>query len=315
MDRRDFLQKGAAALLATQLGGTTLLASCSGEGGSSMSNQNPNQGGTNAVPGALKVRFLGTGAADWTTESYRGEHRNLSSILVDNHILIDYTKTAASMIPAGVNPTAVFYTHSHGDHFNADDAMQLGIKTVYVSISWYDTAVSKFKTAAAAVGKAAPQVIGMKMLTPYVLDGITFTALPANHATSVAGEQTVIYLMEKNDARVLYATDTGGIPAVGAQYAGFDKHVSNPKALTGLIMEATMGTDYDDDFRIFTHSSVGTVHRTALALKKTNLYQPKNNMPVYLTHMARTLHPTQAELDRTLPSILAAAYDGLEIEF
>ena len=30
--------------------------------------------------------------------------------------------------------------------------------------------------------------------------------------------------------------------------------------------------------------------------------------------MARTLHGTQAELDKTLPKPLKAAYDGLEIE-
>lgn len=314
MQRRDFLQKGAAALLAAQLGGTSILASCT-ETGSSMSKVNPNEDGGKPVPGALKVRFLGTGAADWTDESYRGEHRNLSSVLIDGHILIDFTKSANSMLPADAKPTTIFYTHSHGDHFDPEAAVKLGIKTAYVGITWYETAVAKFKAAASAAGKAAPAVIGVKTLTPYAVDGITFTPLPANHATSVVGEQTLIYLMEKNDARVLYATDTGGIPAVGAQYAGFDNHAKEKKALTGLIMEATMGLDHDDDFRIFTHSSVGTVHRTALALKKTNLYKPKDNAPVYLTHMARTLHPTQAELERTLPSLLAPAYDGLEVEF
>ena len=32
-------------------------------------------------------------------------------------------------------------------------------------------------------------------------------------------------------------------------------------------------------------------------------------------HMARTLHPGQAELDRTLAEPLKAAYDGLEVIF
>ena len=87
------------------------------------------------------------------------------------------------------------------------------------------------------------------------------------------------------------------------------------RPITGLIMEATMGMGGDEDFRIFTHSSVETVLRTAHMLIRQGRYLPKLNQPVYLTHMARTLHPTQAELDATLPQPLKAAYDGLEVYF
>ena len=81
-------------------------------------------------------------------------------------------------------------------------------------------------------------------------------------------------------------------------------------------MEATMGMDHDIDFRIFTHSSVGLVERTATVLEQTGRYTPVDKgQPVYLTHMARTLHGTQAELDANLPKNLKAAYDGLEVIF
>jgi len=80
-------------------------------------------------------------------------------------------------------------------------------------------------------------------------------------------------------------------------------------------MEATMGIDHDNDFRIFTHSSVGMVHRIVEVLRKTKRYTPVAEQPVYLTHMARTLHGTQAELDASLPQPLKAAYDGLEVTF
>ena len=36
---------------------------------------------------------------------------------------------------------------------------------------------------------------------------------------------------------------------------------------------------------------------------------------MYITHLARTLHGTQAELDIHLPEPLRAAYDGLEVVF
>ena len=114
---------------------------------------------------------------------------------------------------------------------------------------------------------------------------------------------------------MLYATDTGGIPAVAARLAGIDAHDRNGKPITGLIMEATMGMGHDDDFRIFTHSSVACVHQIVRVLQKTKRYTPHSGQPVYLTHMARTLHGTQSELDSSLPHPLKAAYDGLEVVF
>ena len=113
----------------------------------------------------------------------------------------------------------------------------------------------------------------------------------------------------------MYATDTAGIPAVAARLAGIDAHDPNGKPLMGLIMEATMGMDHDNDYRILAHSSVGMVHRAVEVLQKTKRYLPVDDQPVYLTHMARTLHGTQAELDATLPYPLKAAYDGLEVIF
>ena len=312
MNRRDFLEKSATAIIATQVGALGLMSSCSKADGK----ETP-QSGSEVTPryGGLKVRFLGTGAADWTSAPYKGEHRNFSSVLIDDQILIDYTSMAKSMLPAGCSPKVIFYTHSHADHFVPKDALDLGIVTVYVGMTWYATAKKRFEEAVKTGNYKMPTIIGVNTLSPQVVGGITFTPLPANHGTNIQGEQALIYLMEKGDARVLYATDTGGIMAVGAQYAGFDNHVSNKKALTGLIMEATMGIDYDEDFRIFTHSSVGTVLRTAHVLQKTGLYKPKNNEPVYLTHMARTLHAPQSELVNTIPSPLYPAYDGLEVEY
>ena len=80
-------------------------------------------------------------------------------------------------------------------------------------------------------------------------------------------------------------------------------------------MEATMGLEHEVDFRLYAHSSVATVERTARVLTETKRYTPKEGQPVYLTHMARTLHGTQAELDAQLPAPLRAAYDGLEVVF
>lgn len=311
MDRRIFLKSSALAFIAAHLGGLNIFAS-NRDKNAEIPFEDDNSG---AVPGPLKIRFLGTGAANWDEKPYHGYHRNRSSILIDNHLLIDFNAMATSMLPEGVHPKTIFYTHSHGDHFNAKDALNLGIKRVFLSNTWIAQATDKFEKAASETGKKMPQIIGINTLRPYKVDGITFTALPANHGTNIPGEQALIYLLEKGEARVLYATDTGGIMAVGAQYAGFDKHCKVHNPLTGLIMESTMGMDYDEDFRMFTHSSAKLVQRTTDMLLKYGLLKMKEGEKVYLTHLAKSLNPSPEELAKTLLEPLCAAYDGLEVEF
>ena len=234
----------------------------------------------------LKVRFLGTGAADWHGRDERGELRRLSSILLDGRILIDFTKSARDMLPEGCHPETIFYTHSHDDHFNAEDAIELGIKTAYLSQTWFDIASSEFAAASRKLSKPAPQIIPVCIGQVINIDGLAFHPLPANHATGHILEQTLIYLVEKGPTRLLYATDTAGLTAV------------------------------EIDFRLFAHSSVATVEKTLKVLTDTGRYLPRREGQfVYLTHMARTLHGTQAELDAQLPQPIRAAYDGLEVVF
>lgn len=299
MERRSFLKASALSLVTAH--------SALGHAQDTGSAPEKGQG--------MKVRFLGTGAADWNGRDNRGELRRLSSILVDGSILFDLTAHNPEMIPAGCSPHSVFYTHSHGDHYHPETALSLGVKNVYLSHTWYDIAVNEFKQAAARLKKDMPRITPLYIGQPVQAEGLTVTPLPASHATEKFNEQTLIYLIEKDGARVLYATDTGGIPAVAARLAGIDAHDRNGKPITGLIMEATMGMGHDDDFRIFTHSSVACVHQIVRVLQKTKRYTPHSGQSVYLTHMARTLHGTQSELDSSLPHPLKAAYDGLEVVF
>lgn len=258
------------------------------------------------------LRFLGTGAADWKGPAEDGSYRRTTSALLDRAVLIDFNACNADMLPEGCHPEVAFYTHSHSDHYNAAAALRLGLKKVYVSVSWAGRAASDFAKASAATGLPVPEIVPLAVGDKVSEHGLTFTALPANHATGHLDEQALIYLVEKDDVRLLYATDTGGIMAVAARLAGIDAHVPG-KPLTAMVMEATMGADYDEDFRIYAHSSVGTVLRTVHVLLKTGRLALPEGGSVYLTHMARTLHGSQAELDSTLPAPLKAAHDGLEL--
>ena len=299
MDRRDFLKVSSVSLMA--MGADDVAAKMFEP------SQEKKEG--------MLVRFLGTGAADWNGPDNRGEQRRLSSILVDKNILFDFTAGNIEMIPAGLKPEVVFYTHSHNDHYHPESALKIGVRKVYLSQTWFDIAKADFEKASKKLNVQMPELIPLYIGQAVHVDGLRVTPLPASHATSKLFEQTLIYLIEKSEARVMYATDTAGIPAVAARLAGIDAHDPNGKPLTGLIMEATMGMDHDNDYRIFAHSSVGMVHRAVEVLQKTKRYLPVNDQPVYLTHMARTLHGTQAELDAALPYPLKAAYDGLEVIF
>lgn len=299
MDRKTFLKTSAASILAASTSSLHAKA----------------LDAVTAQSEGLKVRFLGTGAADWNGRDERGEHRRLSSILMDDRIFVDLTATNLEMIPAEAHPDTVFYTHSHGDHYHPATALRAGVKRVYLSQTWYDIAKADFQRAAKQAELPMPEIIPLYVGQRVQVGDIAITPLPASHATGYQFEQTLIYLVEKQGVRLIYATDTGGIPAVAARLAGIDAHDRPGNPITALIMEATMGIGYDDDFRSFTHTSVAGVERVVRVLEKTKRYTPPTDQPVYLTHMARTLHGTQAELDEQLPKPLRAARDGEEVIF
>lgn len=303
MDRRKFLKTGLAAAAMAAL--PVQLLSAARPEDADPEDEQDTTGALRTTTADIKVRFLGTGAADWKTPNEDGEYRRLTSVLIDDKILIDFTPTDKDMLPKKCHPKAIFYTHSHRDHYNPEAAIELGIPTAYLGSTWASKAKKAFGDAV--------EVVPLKVGQQVEIEDMVITALPANHVTNFK-EQTLIYLIEKGDNRLLYATDTAGITGIAARMAGIDRHREG-RPITGLIMEATMGIDHDEDYRIFNHSSVGTVLRTTHVLLKTQRYMPPIGQPVYLTHMARKLHGTQAELDATLPEPLKAAYDGLEVLF
>ena len=234
---------------------------------------------------------------------------------MDDKIFIDLTAGNLEMIPSSAHPDTIFYTHSHGDHYHPASALRAGVKRVYLGQTWYDIAKGDFQRAAKELEMPMPEIIPVYVGQKVTIGDIDITPLPASHSTGYTFEQTLMYLVEKQGVRLIYATDTGGIPAVAARLAGIDAHDAAGKPITALIMEATMGIGHDDDFRSYTHTSVAGVERIVRILEKTKRYTPAEGQPVYLTHMARTLHGTQAELDRDLPKPLRAARDGEVVIF
>lgn len=304
IDRRGFLATAVAALTERSIASATNGIPAS-----------PVPSAQYIVPGSqfpgLKLRFLGTGAIDWETGPNEfGEVRRFTSALVEGKVLLDFTARSHEMLPEGCRPEVVFYTHSHRDHFNAAAALDAGIKRVYCHESWADVARSKFK--AAANGRPVPEVTGLQFGEPITEYGIAFTALPANHSTRRKGERCVIYVVEKGATRLLYATDTCGIPRDALKYAGLERNAHRP--ITTIVMEATAGLGHENDPRFFfSHSSVDLVARTVRALEASGRYRPPAPRPVWITHLIRSQYGSMSELEKTLPAPIKAAYDGLEI--
>ena len=324
MDRREFVQAGIATIAATGISGIEAYAKPFAP------NANEEKGyapvtceNAEASDADLRVRFLGTGAAGWKPGTTT-ERRN-SSVLLDGKVLIDLTVSVRDMLPEGCHPEHIFYTHSHGDHYQPLEAMKLGVKKVYVSDTWIDRAKSDFRRLASENKLPAPQFFTLKVGVPITVEGLTFTPLPANHTTNYYEEQALIFLIEKSTTadhlgvRMLYATDTGGIMGKAARLSGIDSHKSDipDRPITAFVMEATMGLGHQEDFRLFNHSTPEDVVRIARMLARTKRYTPPAGQPVYLTHISNPLHGSlqQDELNKILPIPLRAAADGLEVVF
>jgi hypothetical protein len=284
----------------------------------------------------IRVRFLGSGAAGWDPKwlEAKPHARRPSSALFDGRVLIDFTQTGFDMLPDGCRPEVLFQTHSHGDHYNPTAAVKSGVRRVYVQESWASAAREEIAAAAKRLSLPSPEVIGLPFAKAVYECGLRFTGVPANHSTSRVTDGTLerpsLYLVEKGATRLLYATDTGGIPGDAARMIGIDPHikkenydrfaksgsfVAEPKPLTAIIMESTNG-DSDADFRMFVHSSVQTVARTVDMLRKNGRYTPPSGQCAYITHIGLKYRNWPSDkIDAKLPAGMRAAYDGFETTF
>ena len=240
----------------------------------------------------MKLTFLGTGAADWNGPDERGEYRRLTSTRLDDSLLIDVTRTVLDEIPDPAAITDVFFTHSHGDHFDLEALRALAPCRVYAHESW-----------ASAIAGEGLMVTPLRVGVPVAATGFILTPMPSNHSTERRGETTLHYLVEKEGKRLLYATD-------GAWLLNREHHIIGKKVLDAAVFDATIGDGHDGDWRVFEHNSVDMIRLMLKTLLRTGRLRP--GAPVFLTHMARTLHAPQAQLERQTEKPFVVCHDGLE---
>ena len=202
--------------------------------------------------------YLGTGAAegipalfcecDVCAHAQRAGGKNLrlrSGALVDERIMIDFPPDTLSVKHRlGLNLAKVehiFFTHSHLDHLAAGElcyraanycvGRQNPIKLhLHGNEKVLDVIRKMFLFDMDKVADCV-QLHPVEAFVPVEAGGITFTPLPANHDKR---EPCMLYLLEKGDARLLYANDTGALPEQTIQFlAG--------KRLSVVSLDCTMG--------------------------------------------------------------------------
>ncbi len=251
----------------------------------------------------MELLFLGTGAADWQGPLESGEERLFSCLLLDDHLLFDCGPTCLTGLarqgrdPAGIE--AIFVTHSHSDHFDQAiltelseirQARGLARLQVFVEASWLKE-----------LDLPGADLIGLVPEKPLHYKDYVLTALAANHISSYSAETALHFLVQQKEKSFLYATDGAWLLTRTWRYL-------RQLQLDLAIFDCTMGPDFAADWRSFEHNSLSMV-QAMTGILKTNAVL-KKDAPVILTHLARTLHPSQAELDKLLEKPFLAARDG-----
>lgn len=240
----------------------------------------------------MKLRFLGTGAADWDGIDERGELRRLTSTLIDDALLIDFTRTAQDMLPGRVRH--ILITHSHSDHFDPEAIAALAPVELYAHESW-----------AGEIAIPGVSVHPLRIGQWTQAGAYEVMALPSNHSTERAHEQTLHYLLRREGKLFLYATD-------GAWLLNRELKLMQGMHLDGVAIDATIGDHCEGDYRIFEHNSIPMVRLMVATMQNTGLLKPEAK--VYLTHLARTLHGTQKQVEAETSAPLVVAFDGMEAE-
>jgi adenosylcobinamide kinase/adenosylcobinamide-phosphate guanylyltransferase len=264
----------------------------------------------------MKVVMLGSGAADgWPTPfcpcascatmRRRGELRGQTSALIDERILIDSGAEAPrSAVQAGLSLQAVsllLFTHSHPDHCHPQ---------VLLWRRWAELGEPLTVAGPADALEQCQHWVGPDDPVTFVElragdlhehDGYRVRALAATHI-----DGALLYDIEDADgARILYATDTGPLPAESMECTsnvGYD----------ALFLENTWGTrpDHGADDSSTKHHGLTEFGQTVAELRRRGaLTAASEVVAIHLGHH----NPPEPELSRRLAAFGATPAHDHEV--
>lgn len=223
----------------------------------------------------MKITFLGTGAADWNL----ARHGELEGFRRNSSMLID-DRLLVDPGPDVPNALQVFGKDANG------------IEYVINTHGHFD----HFSEATLGCLPGA-RFCRMSAGETQTLGGYTVTALRANHGTC---EDAVHFIISDGERTVFYGLD-------GAWLNYEEVSAIKERGVDLAVLDATVG-DVPGDYRIFEHNNLNMVIEIKCSLEK---YVKR----FFISHMARTLHTSHAELvERMRAHGVEVAFDGHELE-
>ncbi len=273
----------------------------------------------------MKWQYLGTAAAegfpalccecDACRRARAAGGKNLrlrSGLVINDAAMIDFPPDVMTFSQRFGIPFSrvrdVFITHSHHDHFDAED---LCMRRSPVFCRMEDERPMNVYANRAALerlrlyenAELTEQYLRLTELTyftPYTAEcGVVFTFMPANHAP---WEQAGIYLVQDGDKTALYAHDTYTIPTETMDFL-------KKQSLDLVSLDCTFGKNAPG----FSHMGLPDNRQAVAELREAGALKPDATVIVnHFTHNCGQLHE---ELEAEVKDDgFIVAYDGMIVE-
>lgn len=277
----------------------------------------------------MKIRFLGTGAAEGVPAMFCGcencinirklgeaEFRTRSQVLIDDVLSIDFPPEAYShSLKSGVSLSKLKYilvTHSHMDHFYAHDFILRGYKYARLDedlLKIYGNAevgkVFAECTAREMKIEVAPHV-SFNVVKPYykfTVGDYEIITLPANHGKT---EDALLFYVSHGGKGYLHFYDTGRICDTAFDFLSENKAKADVVAFDCTFGEAVGGENSR-------HMGIEDCMLMKRKLQERGITD--ENTKFIITHFSHNCNPTRAHLSEIENKFkVTAAYDGMEIE-
>ena len=223
----------------------------------------------------MKITFLGTGAADWKLEV----HKKMEGFRRNASILID----DQLLVDPGPNVFDALETFG-----KKSENIKYILNTHRHSDHYNEETVASLTNA---------QLYPLQAGENLTVGGYQIAALRANHSTCA---ESAHFIISDGEKRLFYGLD--GAWLLYDEVAAIKRH-----GIDLAVLDATVGF-IPGDYRVFEHNNLNMVIEMRQALSK---YVKR----FCISHMARTLHTSHAELVKAMqPHGIEVAFDGLELE-
>lgn len=277
----------------------------------------------------MKIRYLGTAAAEGFPAAFcncsscisarknlKKELRTRSQLLVDEDLMIDFPPDSyCHAMRFGVDLSAVRYllvTHSHTDHFYAQEFVNRGYKFANdltvpnLEIFGNETVAEVFiEGTKREMRDCVRSHIQTHIIRPYEkfrIGQYEILTLPAHHTPK---EEALLYCVRKGDIDLLYLNDTGFV-----EDACFRFLAQNSVRAQFVSMDCT----FADDPSPHSDRHMGFAENERLREKLIKNQIVSENAKYYVTHFSHNSAPLRDRIESEASRRgFTAAYDGMEI--